>query len=199
MATIDHERRLIHLKIAFLGPALAGRSTNLRYIHERSEPASRSPMRSALVDSARGESCLVMGFEVSPTTLGMVRGFRFNFHLFTAPGQQFADAGRLAVMSGADGVVMVVDSQLERLEASLEAYENMAINFTSLGIDPATVPVVFQLNKRDLPTAMPVEELRCLFGFDRAVEAVACQGTGVFETFKSIARELLIALKSGKV
>lgn len=185
------------MKIAFLGPGLAGRSTNLRYIYERSEPTSRGPMRSGLVQSPSGEECLVMGFEVSPPTLGEVRGFRFNFHLYAAPGMQYADAGRLAVMKGADGVVMVVDSQLARLEASLEAQENLAVNFASLGVDAATVPVVFQLNKRDLPSAASVEELRSMFGFERAVEAVAVQGIGVFEAFKAIVRELLIGLKSG--
>ena len=128
-----------------------------------------------------------------------MRGFRTRFHLYTVPGQVFYDASRKLILRGVDGVVFVADSQEERLDANIEALDNLNENLKEQGYDFKKIPYVLQLNKRDLPSAMPVEELQreLVRKGEPAFEAVAFQGKGVFETLKEVARLVLIELKKG--
>ena len=115
------------------------------------------------------------------------------------PGQVFYDASRKLILRGVDGVVFVADSQEERLDANIEALENLHENLKEHGYDFKKIPYVLQFNKRDLPTAMPVEDLKreLIKKGEPAFEAVAFQGKGVFETLKEVARLVLIELKQG--
>src|SRR5947209_4923340 len=99
-------------------------------------------------------------FDFLPLDLGTVRGFKTRIHLYTVPGQVFYDASRKLILRGVDGVVFVADSQEERMDANVEALENLQDNLKEHGYDFRKIPYVLQLNKRDLPSAMPVEDLR---------------------------------------
>ena len=97
-------------------------------------------------------------FDFLPLDLGTVRGFKTRFHLYTVPGQVFYDASRKLILRGVDGVVFVADSQEERMDANVEALENLRDNLKEHGYDFTKIPYVLQLNKRDLPNALPVEQ-----------------------------------------
>ena len=92
--------------------------------------------------------------------LGTVKGFKTRFHLYTVPGQVFYDASRKLILRGVDGVVFVADSQPERMDANVEALDNLQDNLKEHGYDFAKIPYVLQLNKRDLPNVLPVDELK---------------------------------------
>jgi signal recognition particle receptor subunit beta len=64
-------------------------------------------------------------------------------------------------------------------------------------LDFATIPYVLQLNKRDLPNAMSVEELtkQLQKKGEPVLEGVAITGQGVFETLKELAKLVLAELK----
>ena len=138
-------------------------------------------------------------FDFLPLALGTIRGFKTRFQLYTTPGQVFYDASRKLILKGVDGVVFVADSQPARLDANLESLDNLRENLTERGYDLETLPFVVQYNKRDLPGAMPVEELRALLNVTGApdFEASAVTGDGVFDTLKAIARQVLVELKKG--
>ncbi len=138
-------------------------------------------------------------FDFLPLDLGTVRGFKTRIHLYTVPGQVFYDASRKLILRGVDGVVFVADSQEERMDANVEALENLQENLKEHSYDFNRIPYVLQLNKRDLPNAMPVDTLKkeLLKKDEPVVEAVAFQGMGVFETLKSVAKLVLIELKQG--
>ena len=138
-------------------------------------------------------------FDFLPLDLGTVRGFKTRFHLYTVPGQVFYDASRKLILRGVDGVVFVADSQGERMDANVEALENLQENLKEHGYDFTKIPYVLQLNKRDLPNAMSVDKLKheLIKKSEPAFEAVAFQGKGVFETLKEIARQVLVELKKG--
>ena len=93
-------------------------------------------------------------FDFLPLDLGTIRGFKTRFHLYTVPGQVFYDASRKLILRGVDGVVFVADSQKERMDANVEALDNLQDNLQEHGYDFAKIPYVLQFNKRDLPSAM---------------------------------------------
>jgi len=194
LSFINFAAREINCKIVYYGAGLGGKTTNLQFIFDKTADKQKSKMISLATETDR-----TLFFDFLPLDLGTVRGFRTRFHLYTVPGQVFYDASRKLILRGVDGVVFVADSQEERLDANAEALENLYENLKEHGYDFNRIPYVLQLNKRDLPSALPVEELKreLLRKSEPTVEAVAFQGKGVFETLKEIARQVLVELKKG--
>jgi signal recognition particle receptor subunit beta len=126
-----------------------------------------------------------------------VRGFKARFHLYTVPGQVFYDASRKLILKGVDGVVFVADSQRERMDANLESLWNLEENLKSHGYDFSKIPYALQLNKRDLPDVLSLDELKreLLRKDEPIIEAVAPKGVGVFETLKAVAKQVLTDLR----
>lgn len=194
MSFINFAAREINCKIVYYGAGLGGKTTNLQYIFDKTGEKQKGKMISLATETDR-----TLFFDFLPLDLGTVRGFKTRFHLYTVPGQVFYDASRKLILRGVDGVVFVADSQGERMDANVEALENLQDNLKEHGYDFTKIPYVLQLNKRDLPTAMAVEELKqeLIRKGEPVFEAVAFQGKGVFETLKEIARQVLIELKKG--
>jgi signal recognition particle receptor subunit beta len=139
-------------------------------------------------------------FDFLPLALGEIRGFKTRFHLYTVPGQVFYDASRKLILKGVDGVVFVADSQIERMEANVESMENLRLNLAEQGYNLDAVPFIIQYNKRDLPNVVPVEEMKKSLNPKGLLdfEAVASEGTGVFDTLKAIAKLVIMELKKGQ-
>jgi signal recognition particle receptor subunit beta len=194
LSFINFAAREINCKIVYYGAGLGGKTTNLQFIFDKTADKQKSKMISLATETDR-----TLFFDFLPLDLGTVRGFRTRFHLYTVPGQVFYDASRKLILRGVDGVVFVADSQEERLDANLEALENLHENLKEHGYDFKKIPYVLQFNKRDLPNALPIDELKreLLRKEEPAIEAVAFQGQGVFETLKEVARQVLIELKKG--
>lgn len=194
MSFINFAAREINCKVVYYGAGLGGKTTNLQFIFDKTADKQKSKMISLATETDR-----TLFFDFLPLDLGTVRGFRTRFHLYTVPGQVFYDASRKLILRGVDGVVFVADSQEERLDANLEALENLQENLKEHGYEFTKIPYVLQLNKRDLPSALPVDDLKreLVRKGEPALEAVAFQGKGVFETLKEVARLVLIELKKG--
>lgn len=194
MSFINYSSREINCKIVYYGPGLCGKTTNLQYVYNKTNPEAKGKMISLATETER-----TLFFDFLPLSLGEIRGFKTRFHLYTVPGQVFYDASRKLILKGVDGVVFVADSQIERMEANLESMENLRTNLAEQGYDLDKVPFVIQYNKRDLPNAATLEELRKLLN-PRGVpdfEGAAVSGTGVFDTLKAIAKLVLVELKKG--
>jgi signal recognition particle receptor subunit beta len=192
MTFINYAAREINCKIVFYGPGLGGKTTNLQYIYDRTNSKSKGKLISLATETDR-----TLFFDFLPLDLGTVRGFRTRFHLYTVPGQVFYDASRKLILKGVDGVVFVADSQRARAESNVESLQNLDKNLKEQGYDLATIPYVLQFNKRDLPTAMPADEMYQQLNVkgEPTFEAVAPQGAGVFETLKAVAKLVLLELK----
>jgi signal recognition particle receptor subunit beta len=194
MSFINYAQREINCKIVYYGPGLCGKTTNLQYIYNKTNPEAKGKMISLATETER-----TLFFDFLPLSLGEIRGFRTRFHLYTVPGQVFYDASRKLILKGVDGVVFVADSQLERMEANIESYENLRDNLQEQGYSLDKIPYVVQYNKRDLPNAAPLTELEevCNPKKVNAYEAVATKGVGVFDTLKAVAKLVLTELKRG--
>jgi signal recognition particle receptor subunit beta len=189
---INYVAREINCKIVYYGPGLCGKTTNLQHIYSITNPENKGKLISLATETER-----TLFFDFLPIDLGQIRGFTTRFHLYTVPGQVFYDASRKLILKGVDGVVFVADSQRERLDSNLESLSNLNLNLKEQGFDLAKIPYVLQLNKRDMPNALPVDRLKKLLVIkgEPVFEAVATQGTGVLETLKAVARQVLVELR----
>jgi signal recognition particle receptor subunit beta len=192
MSFINYASREINCKIVYYGPGLCGKTTNLQYVYQKTAADAKGKMISLATETER-----TLFFDFLPLALGEIRGFKTRFHLYTVPGQVFYDASRKLILKGVDGVVFVADSQEERYDANIESLDNLRFNLTEQGYDLDNIPFIIQYNKRDLPSAMPLDELRKDLNPTGVPEFEACAATGegVFETLKAVAKLILIDLK----
>lgn len=195
MALINVATREIHCKIVYYGPGMCGKTTNLQYIHNQVPQEVRGDLLSIATETER-----TLFFDFLPLDLGKVRGFQTRFHLYTVPGQVLYERTRVAVLSGADGVVFVADSHRSKLQENVTSLRELAQNITRQNKKFAEFPLVLQYNKRDLPRELllPVATLDHFLGATRLnwprVEAVATTGQGVFETLRTISRAVISKL-----
>jgi mutual gliding-motility protein MglA len=191
MSMINYASREINCKLVYYGPGLGGKTTNLEYVHARVAPETRGKLISLATEQER-----TLFFDFLPVDLGSIRGFKTRFHLYTVPGQVYYNASRRLILKGVDGIVFVADSQPERLDANIAAMENLYENLADYGYDPATLPIVLQWNKRDLPNALEVATLEAQLNPDElpSNEAVAVKGDGVFDTLKVVSKLVLKSL-----
>jgi signal recognition particle receptor subunit beta len=189
---INYSSREINCKIVYYGPGLCGKTTNLQYVYKRTNPDQKGKLISLATETER-----TLFFDFLPLALGDIKGFKVRFHLYTVPGQVFYAASRKLILKGVDGVVFVADSQIERMEANIESLDDLRINLAEQGYDLDKLPFTIQYNKRDLPNVAPLDNMDKLLNPRKIsyYEAVAVTGAGVFETLKSVAKQVLTELK----
>jgi mutual gliding-motility protein MglA len=189
---INFPAREINCKLVYYGPGLGGKTANLQWIYEHTGTSQKGKMVSLATETDR-----TLFFDFLPLDLGTVRGFKTRFHLYTVPGQVFYEASRRLILKGADGVVFVADSQEERMDANLETLDNLREHLKDHNLDFNSIPYVLQLNKRDLPNVLPIDELTKQLSVkgEPVLEGVAITGSGVFDTLKEVAKLVLAELK----
>lgn len=194
MSLVNYATREITCKIVYYGPGRSGKTTNLQYVHAQVPDERKGRMVSLATETDR-----TLFFDFLPLDLGRISGFSVRFQLYTVPGQVYYDATRKLVLQGADGVVFVADSQPERYEENLDSFRNLQENLLEQGVDPRELPICIQLNKRDLPNALPRVVLEDSLNYRglRCYEASALEGPGVFETLRGIS-ELVLGRMSAR-
>lgn len=191
MVQFDNQYRQIKIKIVYYGPALGGKTTCLQHIHQVTDPQRRTKLYSLNTASDR-----TLFFDLLSLNLGRIRGYRLAMQLYTVPGQVQYNATRRAVLSGADGVVFVADSQVNQREANRQALNNLWENLGANGLERDTLPLVFQYNKRDLEPILSVADLDGDLNSPRrpAFPTVAITGDGVMDGFAAISEKTLAAV-----
>lgn len=180
MVEINHRDRIIKVKLVYYGPPLGGKTTNLQILHQRANAKRRGEMIS--VNSAQDRTIL---FDLLPLKTPGFRGFDLRLQILAVPGQAMYGATRRLVLKGADSLVFVANSALDRWEENLQSLKEMTRNLVTHHLDPEEMPLVFQYNKRDLPKVLETDALDR--GLNRrhvdSFPAVAIRGEGVLETF----------------
>jgi signal recognition particle receptor subunit beta len=194
MSFINHNAKEIHCKIVYYGPSLGGKTTNLQWVYHKTQGPEKSELHSLPGDVER-----TLFFDFLPLNVGEIRGFKTRFHLYTVPGQVVYDASRKLILKGLDGVVFVADSQAERMEENVQSMNNLKINLEQQGYDIHDIPLVLQYNKRDLPNALSVGELRSALNKYNSLdfEGTASEGKGVFESLRTVSKSIINILKGG--
>ncbi len=188
MVQINFGQKQINAKIVYYGPGMSGKTTNLEIVHQRAPQPNKGELTSISTDGDR-----TLFFDFMPLDLGTVAGMRTCFQIYTVPGQVYYNSTRKLVLQGVDGVVFVADSSAAMVEENLESMRNLEQNLAEYGKNLANMPLIIQYNKRDLPDALPVEELNQLLNPHGApfFEAIANSGQGVFPTLKARAAAVL--------
>lgn len=193
MVFFNHATRQMTTKIVYYGPGLCGKTTNLNAIYAKTSNKARGEMVSLNTETDR-----TLFFDLLPMDVGVVGGFKTKLQLYTVPGQVFYNSTRKLVLKGVDGIVFVVDSQVPMLDASKESFQNLQENLRELGLDINQIPMVFQWNKRDLKNVIPVQDLEAELnplGLP-SFQAIAQDGSGVFETLRGITKLALGHIKT---
>ncbi len=196
MSFINYNAKEIHCKVVYYGPSLGGKTTNLQWIYQKTLSPDKSELQQLPTDVER-----TLFFDFLPMDIGEIRGFHTRFHLYTVPGQVVYDASRRLILKGLDGIIFVADSQSERMEENVQSLNNLERNLEQQGYDIRNVPLCIQYNKRDLPNALPLSQLRNTLNRFNApdFEGTAREGQGVFEALKTTSKAIITTLKGGEI
>ncbi len=193
MVLINKAINEVTCKLVYYGPGLCGKTTNLEKIYESPNMSNKGKMISMSTETDR-----TLFFDFMPMELGTIGGQKVRVQLYTVPGQVFYDATRKLVLRGADGVVFVADSQASMEGSNIESLENLKTNLRLNRLDPDKIPIVYQLNKRDLQNISSPEEMKAYLGTGDApmVEAAAIAGEGVTQTLRTAVALMLENVKA---
>jgi signal recognition particle receptor subunit beta len=176
--------------IAYWGPGLSGKSTNLSVIRE------------VLAGHAGADQESTQSVEVSPDRVLFDHGTEGGqLELFAPPGQAHHRLLRHEAFAEVDGVVFVADSSAGAVAVNLAALEELELLVASRHRELSEFALVFQFNKRDLCDALEVSRLQELLNPSGrpSVEAIATRGVGVFPSLKAVAEELKRCGRSAQV
>ncbi|HET7752575.1 MAG TPA: ADP-ribosylation factor-like protein [Anaeromyxobacteraceae bacterium] len=186
MVQVNAQTREVSLKVVYYGPALSGKTTNLQALFQRIDPSARGRLMTLDTKDDR-----TLFFDMLPVTLRGASGMTVKLKIYSVPGQVMHESTRRLVLAGTDAVVFVADSRRAEAQNTQTSWNEMMANLRANGVDPEDVPIVVQMNKRDLPDALGASEFAELSGASSSafVPAVAVRSEGVVETF-----HLLLAL-----
>ncbi|MHC4247929.1 MAG: GTP-binding protein [Planctomycetota bacterium] len=193
MVQINFAAREVNCKIVYYGPGRSGKTTNLEVVHAKAPPANRGDLVSIATETDR-----TLYFDFLPLELGQIANMNTKFQLYTVPGQVFYNATRKLVLQGSDGIIFVADSNPDMRDENIESLENLAENLAETGLDIDNIPIVFQWNKRDLPNAMPPEQMNADLNRWNAptCDGIAVKGEGVFPTLQKLSSLVMKKLNS---
>lgn len=180
---INKAERSLKIKIAYYGPATCGKTTNLNVLYQQALGPRKGDFIS--VNSQQDRTILC---DLLPLRAGGFCGYDVRLRLLAVPGQSMYLVSRRAVLKGSDGVVFVANSATDRWHDNIQSFAEMGTHLRAQQIDPATVPLVLQYNKRDLPQVLELDALHRGLN-QRGVPAfagVARTGDGVLETLSAI-------------
>lgn len=180
MAELDESNRKITIKLVYYGPAMSGKTTNIMRLHDMLAPELKGEIMTLETQHDR-----TLFFDLLPLGFRTPSGWLIKLKLYTVPGQVVHDATRKAVLSRADGVVFVADSQHSQGVNNSESFQNLEDNVRRVGLDFDTLPLVVQFNKRDLPNILTESEIQARWAQAPwpLVLAAATDGVGVKEAF----------------
>jgi signal recognition particle receptor subunit beta len=183
MVQINRETHEIAVKVVYYGPALSGKTTNLQALFQKIDPKVRGRLMTLDTKDDR-----TLFFDMMPVFFRTNQGVKVKLKLFTVPGQVMHESTRRIVLQGTDAVAFVADCRRSEAAATQSYWSNMLKNLEANGLDPRSLPIVVQMNKRDLPDARTDAELDDLRQVVSpvVVPAVAIRGEGVVETLHTL-------------
>jgi hypothetical protein len=192
MAEINRDSGTVNARILYWGVEGAGKSTNLRVIHQKLRPDHRGELQ-----VRRTPLDPTVTYEVLPIELGDVGGQRTRIEVCTVPGAADQGPTRKQLLDRVDGIVFVIDAQPARIDDNLVCFDELRRSLSAYGRSLDQLPLVAQYNKCDLSDPYALEELHKKLDLRGAAvfEAVASEGTAVLQTLTTISKRVMRVLK----
>lgn len=180
---LNFAAREVAIKLVYYGPALSGKTTNLKALHELTRADSRGRLMTLETKDDRTLFFDMLPLVFKAETEGGAMNLRVK--VFTVPGQVVHASTRRLVLQGADAVAFIADSQVSETENNAASFLDLRANLKELGRSMRDVPLVIQFNKRDLANTRSDAEIDELArrGKEPVFKASAVHGQGVIESF----------------
>ena len=193
MSLFNYNSKEIHCKIIYYGPAEAGKTSNIKWICRNTQDQKWDVFSIPLKTKPSSF------FDFLPLDIGIIRGFKTRFHLYTIPGNQLFETSQKLLLKGLDGVVFVADSQKEKMPANKESMNKLKRHLTEEGLSLEKIPMVIQYNKRDLNNIHSITQMRTALNHHNHPDFPGCaeKGQTVFEPLKTLLKMVLTVLKGG--
>jgi signal recognition particle receptor subunit beta len=192
MAWISPDEAQVNARILYWGVEGAGKLTSLAVVQAKLRADHRGVMRE--VPTRLDPS---VNYTVLPITLGEIAGMQTQIELVCVPGASEQAPTRKQLLDEVDGVVLVVDSQADRVEENADMLDELRKGLADYARSFEDLPLVVQYNKRDLSDDYVIDELhrRLELGNATVFESVAVEGTGVLQTLSTISKKVIRTLR----
>ena len=192
--------REVTIKLVYYGPALSGKTTNLKALHQIITDESRGRLMTLETKDDR-----TLFFDMLPLSFKAGEPFKageegaapagsagsassqmsMRLKVFTVPGQVLHSSTRRLVLQGADGVAFIADSQVAQTENNAASFLDLRDNLREMGRSIKDLPLIIQFNKRDMPNVRKDADIEQLAqkGKEPVFTASAVSGEGVLESF----------------
>jgi signal recognition particle receptor subunit beta len=194
MASFDSERKCHVVRIVYDGPGFAGKTTNLKRVHEIIPPSRRSEIVTPA--ELKGRTMFFDWLEIEGPNHG---GVGLRFQLITVPGQIERNYRRRPLVAMADVVVFVCDSSPQAIPDTQRTFARLR---ASIKRRTEPVSLIVQANKQDVEGALTPPALRRKLRLDGSVSMIAAnaaKGDGVKATLNEAMRVGVRALKGGEI
>jgi len=187
----NYNDKVLQVKIVYYGPAMSGKTTSIKYLFSyfNKENSVKS------IDSSVGRT-LFFDFGVL-----QFKGVEWSlkFLIYSATGQDFYASTRPATLNGVDGLIFVLDSQIEYLEHNIRSWNELK---TLFGSEFYNIPIIISINKSDLLDSYNLESngLLSFIDSDRFKhisfkKTIATKGKGVLDSFHGLIKFIFPQLK----
>lgn len=186
---------IIQFKIVYWGPGESGKTTNFLRLKEKFSLLKISNGYS--IDTTDGRT--LWHDSIFFTFNLQIKGKKYNIitQITTCTGQERFLSTREYVIDGADGVIFVGDSCPDKIEENKRSYREL-ISF----VNRNNIPIVIQLNKRDLPDAISLKNFKKHLGLPNldknsdgtpiVYETIALEGENVVRVFEDLVMKIFI-------
>jgi signal recognition particle receptor subunit beta len=194
MASFDSARKCHVVRIVYDGPGFAGKTTNLKRVHEIIPPSRRSEIITPA--ELKGRTMFFDWLEIQGPKQS---GVGLCFQLITVPGQIERNYRRRPLVAMADVVVFVCDSSPAAIPDTQRTFARLR---ASIKRRTEPVSLIVQANKQDVEGALSPPLLRRKLRLDNSVPMIAAnaaKGDGVRATLNEAMRVGVRALKGGDI
>jgi mutual gliding-motility protein MglA len=188
MPIVNLKTREVSCKVVYCGPSLGGKTTNVMQIHSHLPGPHKSELQIIATEDDR-----TLFFDYFSVSLAKIKGMDTRFFVYAVPGQEYYKTTRKMVLKGVDGIVFVADSDSARINDNLASLADLKALMLEHGYSYQNIPLVLQFNKRDLPNICSIDQMNELLNDKGSphFEAIAVEGQGVIETFRSICNTIV--------
>lgn len=178
----------VNARILLWGIEGSGKSATLETIHAKLRPDLRGTLRK---EPTRLDPTVY--YEALTITLGEIGGVSMQIEIIAVPGAPDQAMTRKQLLDEVDGIVIVLDTSAERIDANYKAIDELRASLAAYGRRLDALPVVLQYNKRDVADPFAIEELHRQVGLEQAAvfETIATSGHGILATLTTISKHVV--------